>query len=93
MGDFLMDRLITRAELDAAPIFEVVDGERHYKIWANGRTEGFNPEGVFVVNRIAALIPLLEARHLESVAHLDSRPIETPLQGQASHMEPLHTML
>ena len=32
------------------PIFEIRDGDKHYRIWANGRTEGF--KAPIVVNRI-----------------------------------------
>lgn len=40
------------------PIFEVYVGEKHFRIWACGRTEGFGDEDkpVIVVNRIPRLI-------------------------------------
>lgn len=33
------------------PIFEVIDGDNHYKIWEDGHIEGFGDD-VIVVNRI-----------------------------------------
>jgi hypothetical protein len=32
------------------PIFEVIAGDRHYKIFANGKTEGFD-EPHYIINR------------------------------------------
>jgi hypothetical protein len=57
--------LVSKEEIAKAPIFEIIDGDKHYKIWANSKVEGFNPDGLFIVNRIAAIIPMMEARHLE----------------------------
>lgn len=78
--------IITREELNESPIFEVIDGDRHYKIWANGKVEGFNPDGVLIVNRAAALIAQMKARHLVEVAHLGSPQTEIEIQGSVSHM-------
>ena len=46
-----------------SPAFEVVDTKTGhcYRIWADGRTEGF-PEAQLVINRIPALLELGEFR-------------------------------
>lgn len=37
------------------PIFEIIDGDKHYKIYENGKIEGFN-KGAIVFNRIPGRI-------------------------------------
>lgn len=41
---------------DAQPILEVIDGNNHYRIFADGRVEGFSDEAIFVINNIPALM-------------------------------------
>jgi len=40
------------------PAFEVLVGGRHYRIWANGRTDGFGDgnQTVLIINRIPLII-------------------------------------
>ena len=43
-------------DLRNLPDFEVRVGDRVFKVWANGRTEGFDEFGApFIINRILAL--------------------------------------
>ncbi len=43
------------------PIFEVIDGDKHYKIYANGQIKGFD-KGALVNNRIMDVIAYAIAR-------------------------------
>lgn len=45
--------VITRpAEADVTPHIEIIVGEHHYRVYPNGKVEGF-PEGAIVINRLA----------------------------------------
>jgi hypothetical protein len=46
------------------PAFEVRVGDKHYKIWRSGRTEGFSQGDapVLVVNRIPRLVLSYQAK-------------------------------
>lgn len=50
-----------KEEKEEEPIFELKypSGAHSYKIWANGRIEGFN-DGIVVINRIPELIAKLK---------------------------------
>lgn len=37
------------------PIFEIIDTDKHYKIWEDGKTEGF-ADSARVINRIYSVI-------------------------------------
>jgi len=52
------------------PIFEVIDGDKHYKIYENGRIEGF-PSGCTVINGIPIKIA-------EICAHFFKRDFNKP---------------
>ena len=43
------------------PIFEIVDGDKHYKLWQNGKAEGFSKYAL-IINRIQMKIDSLEAK-------------------------------
>jgi hypothetical protein len=47
------------------PIFEIIDGNKHYKIWENGKTGGF-PNSAKVINRISTMIAYYVNRAIES---------------------------
>lgn len=43
------------------PIFELVDGDRHYRIYANGNVEGVEGDGI-IINRITPWLFNLRAK-------------------------------
>lgn len=48
------------------PIFEVTDGDKHYKIWYNGEIEGFG-EDATVINRIPTVMIKKAADYLSKL--------------------------
>lgn len=41
-----------KTDWNLKPVFEIMDGARHYKVFASGRTEGFSRD-VIVCNRLS----------------------------------------
>lgn len=58
----------TKTSYDTAPAFEAYapDGSKHYKVWADGRIEGFGEGAIIVVNRIAPLLHLAQGLVIKS---------------------------
>jgi hypothetical protein len=46
------------------PIFEIIDRDKHYKIWENGKTEGFS-DSAKITNRIPMVIARYVNRAIE----------------------------
>jgi hypothetical protein len=51
------------------PIFEIVDGDKHYKVYENGTIEGFSKD-VYIINRIQIAFCMRMADFLEQLNSL-----------------------
>jgi len=38
------------------PIFEIIDGDKHYKVYANGEIEGFGKDATIINSVLAAIL-------------------------------------
>lgn len=56
------------------PIFQVFGDETHYKIWADGRTEGFGEKP-----KVANLISMLLQHAILRTAHLAGNTVVSPM--------------
>ncbi len=63
------------------PIFEVIDGDKHYKIWYNGDIEGFG-EDATVLNLIPAVMIKGASDYLKNIIELD-KELDTPEWDEA----------
>lgn len=74
------------------PIFEILTEGKRYAIYYDGRTEGFNEDGIVIFNRLPLLTASIEAHYLnrlEEVLHpatpIRSLDISGLLQGEPSN--------
>jgi hypothetical protein len=81
-----MSILITPEELNTYPLFVVIDGDKQYKLWADGRVEGFGPDA-FVGNAAAAFIATMNARHIIAIQNLCDLQTASPSPDPASHTD------
>lgn len=82
--------LLSQYEINALPLFEIVEGQKIYRIWANGKVEGFDPSGVFIINRAIALIFTAEARHLLGTTSQNNPQIAIPSGDPAFRKDAHH---